>query len=152
MVIESFRARFDYDPATGVLSYKNGKVAGSRKTDGYLSVMVNGVEYKVHVVIMAMVEGRFPEATIDHINGVKDDNRLENLRHATYTQNNVNRRGWAKSGAKGVRVNGAGRFRARIIVGGKHIGLGTYDTLEEASDAYKEAARRYYGEFVNTSI
>ena len=73
------------------------------------------------------------------------DNRIENLRLVTNQQNLNNMRPKGKSGYKGVSQIG-GRFRARIYPNNKQIILGNFDTAEEASEAYKKAAKALYGE------
>ena len=81
---------------------------------------------------------------IDHINHDKCDNRKENLRFATRSQNLVNRRYKNKTGYRGVVSLPSGRFVAQI--GDDY--LGSYDTAEEASQAYEDEALKRYGEFV----
>lgn len=82
----------------------------------------------------------------DHRDGNKLNNRRSNLRPATRSQNNANRRGWALAGFKGVRRQGRG-FVARIQVNGVAIYLGTFDTAESAALAHDRAALEHFGEF-----
>ena len=84
---------------------------------------------------------------IDHIDRNPLNNQRSNLRSATRRQNNTNSKGTGKSGFKGVDHYGR-RWRARIRVNGEEINLGTFDTPEEAHEAYQEAAIKYHGEFV----
>jgi hypothetical protein len=93
---------------------------------------------------------------IDHINGDRLDNRIENLRTATYSQNSANAKRHSRntSGLKGASKrfkNGkwTGRWQASITYQRKQINLGYFDTKEEAHAAYLEAARRLQGEFAN---
>lgn len=86
-------------------------------------------------------------AVIDHRNRHTLNNRRPNLRVATPQQSNANRRGWAKSGHKGVTQLPSGRWRARIKVNGLDENLGTFDTVKQAKSAYKRAAKKYFGEF-----
>ena len=85
---------------------------------------------------------------IDHINGDKLDNRRENLRSATQSQNSMNSRIKNKTGYKGVTKTNQ-KWGAQIKVNGQQIWLGTFNTPEEAHDAYREAAEQYFGEFAN---
>ena len=90
-----------------------------------------------------MVTGKDPVANIDHINGIRHDNRIANLREATHAQNCRNR--VAKVGRlepKGVYLS-RGRYHVKI-------GIGSYDTMEEASAAYERVARLLYGEFARS--
>lgn len=89
---------------------------------------------------------------VDHINGDPTDNRRENLRLATTSQNraNIGKPGHNTSGVKGVSFyKRTGRFRAFLQSGGKHFHLGYFDTLSEAQEAYNRAAGQYFGEFAN---
>lgn len=86
---------------------------------------------------------------IDHINRDPLDNRRCNLRSASRSQNNANSvKTWAESKMRGVYKNGSG-YMSRICVKGQDIYLGSFDTAEKASEAYKLAAVKYYGEFAN---
>ena len=78
---------------------------------------------------------------VDHINGIRTDNRIENLRWVTKAQNQMNMKG------KGYSEISNGNFQARIRVNKKPINLGTYVTKEEASAVYKEACIFYKGDF-----
>lgn len=100
-------------------------------------------------LIMKPGKGR----VVDHINRNPLDNRRENLRLATGSQNMANREGWGKSLPKGVSHHparpgkGPECFQARIGVNSRRISLGTYRTPEEAGRAYDKAALQHYGEF-----
>lgn len=89
---------------------------------------------------------------VDHINGIKTDNRLSNLRICTPAQNqhNQKKRMDNTSGYKGVAFRrDSGRFRARISINGKRKNLGSFDSAEEAYEAYCAAAIELHGEFAN---
>lgn len=94
---------------------------------------------------------------IDHINGKPDDNRIENLRLATNSQNQQNKRYCGKaSGFKGVYVTGprftdAKRYQAMIMVNRRAIFLGLHPTAELAHAAYAAAARKYFGDFARVA-
>lgn len=87
---------------------------------------------------------------VDHINHNTLDNRRCNLRVASVSQNSMNHRRYANntSGFTGVSYNSSLRkWLAHICVGGKQLHLGVFDTAEEASEAYQDAAKMYFGEF-----
>ena len=156
LTAEELRKQLDYDPATGVFTWRVansrtvqiGDVAGSYEGHGYKRVYIQNREYKAHRLAWLHVHGTWPRAHIDHINGVRDDNRITNLREATYSENNRNRkrRCDTRVAAKGVDLR-HGRFRAQIKAQGKNIHLGYYDTEEEAHAAYVAAAEKEFGAF-----
>jgi hypothetical protein len=91
-----------------------------------------------------------PDKDVDHINGLKTDNREENLRICTRRENvwNTPRKTTNTSGHKGVDyVVDKKKFRARIRIKGKRLNLGYFSSVEEASRAYVEAALVHHGEF-----
>lgn len=85
---------------------------------------------------------------IDHINREKLDNRKENFRYATNSENRINSKTRTDntSGIQGVRFEG-GKWRVRIFVNGKYIHLGMFDNFDEAVKIRLEAEKKYYGEF-----
>lgn len=90
-----------------------------------------------------------PETDVDHISMNTLDNRRANLRVCTRSLNLANKkvRRDSASGLKGVFRHQSGRFRAKIKVDGRQIHLGYFTTMEEAKNAYNEAARLHFGEF-----
>ena len=155
-------ALFIYDRATGILYWRvnrgararAGDEAGTLRADGYRIVKIGYKLYYAHRIIWCMEMGHWPEHEIDHINGVKDDNRWSNLREATRSQNGRNSKTpkTNTSGYKGVSwYKQKGKYRAKIKHNGKPIHLGYFDTAEAASRAYQRAARKYHGEFRRTS-
>ena len=109
----------------------------------YRSVRINGVRYLTHRLVWAWHFCEWPSGEIDHINGDKLDNRIENLRSVTRQENarnlSVNN---AKHGHPGViAING--RWRASISVKDRTVYLGTYDDINEAIAARKRAEERY---------
>lgn len=147
---------FRYDYETGVLYWRwrvNSRVpktleAGTqRNSDGYLYVKVHGRLYLVHRVVMLMCYGFYGEGLeVDHINHVRNDNRLVNLRFVIHGENMRNKSVSSKntSGVTGVYfLKDRKKYRVRIVVDGETISLGNYDTLEEAATARAEANLKY---------
>jgi hypothetical protein len=122
-----------------------GSEAGSYKGDGYKRVKVDYREYLAHKVVWLMTHGAWPKSEIDHINGIRDDNRPCNLREATSAENNQNkgRQRNNSSGLTGVDLFN-NRWRARIRVNKELMHLGYFDTPAEAAAAYAEAKKRLH--------
>lgn len=150
-----------YDPETGFLWWLKGgrrraldKPAGGPDSRGYVRVMYDNKRWFAHHVAWAKYYGTLPKEQIDHINGVKGDNRIVNLREANSVGNKANQPLQANntSGYKGVHarhtLNGT-RWCAMICANKATKYLGTFDTPQEAHAAYCEAAKRAYGEFFN---
>jgi hypothetical protein len=153
-IVSYIRSRLDYDPNTGILTFKpdvpgfGGKRAGSTMPSGYRVLTILDKRTTEHRWIWLYANGVWPTYEIDHINGVKDDNRLCNLREATPTQNKHNTavKRSNTTGLKGAYKNGS-RFSARIRINGKRHNLGSFDTAEEAKAAYDAKAREVFGDF-----
>lgn len=130
---------------------KGGKQITTKDAEGYLKVCVNYKYYLAHRVIWLMHYGNVPEF-LDHINGNKSDNRIENLRPATKYQNSCNRKSRSDntSGVKGVNWNKIkNRWQARIYVNKKAISLGYYKDLELAELVMMEARIKFHKEYAN---
>lgn len=139
-----------YNPETGKFIWLRGRragyLAGSEGTNGYIKIQLLGVHCLAHRLAWLYMYGKFPDNFIDHINGVKADNRIVNLRDATASENRQNQRKGnigTKSGLLGVYPSGR-RWMALIHVDHQHRYLGTYDTREEAHQKYLEAKRAHH--------
>ena len=121
---------------------KTGDIAGYlSKSDGYIKITFNKKKYQLSRCLWYMYTGSWPIGEIDHIDGVRTNNSISNLRDVTLERNRANRTvslgefPLGVSKAKGKR----NPYRARITVGGKEISLGAFQTIEEASSAYRKA-------------
>ncbi len=147
---------FSYDPKTGLLKWRVrtsirvvvGQVAGTPTEDGRRYVGYLGKRYLTSRVVWLMNTGAWPRAQLDHINRNPSDDRFENLRAATHTENcwNATVRNDSTTGIKGI-MKCRDKFQARIQFNKKKIHLGTFDSAEAASAVYQEAARKFHGEF-----
>ena len=147
---------FSIDPNTGVMfrkcptkgGVKAGQVAGWKRASGHLCVMVDHVTYPAHRIAYVLYHGDCPcEFEIDHINGVRNDNRLCNLRLVTRKQNMENKTAARtnKTGYKGVSFDKhSKKWKASISHNHKQINLGRYETAKEAGAAYASAAKRLF--------
>jgi hypothetical protein len=139
-----------YDPSTGIFLWRRnmarsvrvGARAGCDKGDGYRRICINRKYYREHRLAWFYVQCEWPKDEIDHIDGDRSNNRIDNLRTATHAQNHQNK-GLQRdnnSGKHGVSWNKRqAKWEAYIKVNGKQIHLGTFDDLEAAGDAYLAA-------------
>lgn len=117
-----------------------GKRAGNYTADGYRQMRVSGKVYREHHLVWLMHKGYLP-TELDHINCVRDDNYIENLRECTRTENMQNRNAPMKTNQLGLLgvTKHWNKFRAAITRNGKKKYLGLFDTAEEAHQAYLNA-------------
>ncbi|WP_192798552.1 HNH endonuclease [Brucella anthropi] len=178
---EVLRQLLNYDPETGKLFWKerglewfsddakwtssevckrwNSRHAGreaftSLKPNGYFHGALLNRNMSAHRVAWAVFYGAYPMADIDHINGIRSDNRISNLRAASRSENLRNSfiRSDNTSGFKGVSYHqGTSKWMAYIKTDRKRIYLGLYETAEQAHLAYCEAAKVHHGEFAKVS-
>jgi hypothetical protein len=163
---ELLRKLLDYDPETGVLTWKErpkkmfkeqrlgnahstwnarwaGRPAlGSENSSGYCEGAILGVPVRAHRVIWAMVHGEWPAKVVDHINGNPSDNRITNLRSCSQSENGKNAKRPAdnKSGVIGVhKLKGSETWVATIKANGRNFHLGRFRSLEAATAARRAA-------------
>ena len=130
----------------------SGRVADVDMLNGYYAVCINGVRYKSHRVVYAIVNnGICKDYQIDHKNGNGKDNRPENLRLATQSQNTINFKGGRKdnfSGCRGISWKERNKkWQAQICHKGVNKYLGLFARKEDAIKASSEARRAAFGEF-----
>lgn len=164
------RECFDYDPETGMLTWRErpswhfrterarnswnaryaGYEAGKSKSNGYRLVGLVSEQYQAGRLIFKLMTGRDP-VFVDHRDRNPANNRWNNLREATATDNARNRSARHDNllGIKGVRETPYGKFEARILINRKPVQLGTFATVNEARAAYLGAARAHWGKFAS---
>ena len=131
-----------YNPVTGEMFSRRTSRSTGWFENGYLQITLKGKNYKLHRLIWMYLHNRWPDEMIDHINDIKTDNRLCNLREVTAQQNAQNKcQINAVSGLKGVVPASNGRWKSQIGHNRKTIYLGTFDTKEEAYEIYCKAAQ-----------
>ena len=156
--LDRVRDVLDYDPATGIFRWKKrltnrvrvGEEAGSLMAIGYVNITIDGCHCYGHRLAWIYVHGVWPTDEIDHINTIRTDNAIANLREATRIQNNQNmpKSRANTSGVKGVWWNRKlQKWTASISVNNRHKYLGMYPTIEEAKAAYEKAARTLFGKY-----
>jgi hypothetical protein len=154
MTAEELRNLLSYNPDTGEFIWivrpskavKNGDIAGVIDKRGYRTIGIKGKIYKAHRLAWLYVHGSLPTGLIDHINGDKSDNKIQNLRDVFADGNSQNIRKpnkRNKSGFLGV-IFFQNKWRASITVNSKTQWLGDYSTPEEAHAAYLGAKRLHH--------
>lgn len=143
-----------YDPQSGVFTWLKGRRAGRKAgtitQQGYNQIKVDAKLYRANRLAIFYVTGHWPKNLVDHKNLMRSDDRFENLREATHSQNNVNRLPQSnnRSGRRGVYwQEAAGKWHVSVQHAGRRHYVGLFDTLEAASAAYDETALRLHGEF-----
>lgn len=154
--IDYLRQRLRYEPETGKLFWLwhpekrgsfNSRFAGEEAFTasdgrGYRVGLIDGQTHRAHRVVWALYFGRPPEGQIDHINGDRSDNRIENLREVTALENSRNRAIQNNNSSNHSGVHWSNRYHkwiARISIKGERKHLGVFDSLEAALAARRQA-------------
>lgn len=162
ITLERLKEVLHYDPDTGVWTWRiwmgarapKGARAGCVTSEGYRHIRVDRRLYLAHRLAVLYMTGEWPTETVDHKNVTPGDDRWENLRNATGSQNiaNSHTRCDSSSGLKGVSWHRqAKRWKAQIQTSGKKRHLGLFATREAAHEAYCVAAAKHFGEFARAA-
>lgn len=161
--VEYLRQRLLYEPESGILRWRTRTECGSRTAQwnaryagtvalsyitqsGYMAGCIDRKFYLAHRIIWALYHGEAPELEIDHVNGIRTDNRISNLRSVSHSQNARNRKISSKntSGTMGVNWNKAEqKWNARIRRRDCEVFLGHFEKLEDAVAARKKAEAEF---------
>jgi hypothetical protein len=141
MTTEQLKLLLRYEPDTGLFFWlsnkgtaKAGDVAGATASNGYTNICIDRRIYKAHRLAWLYVYGAPPSNQVDHINGVKNDNRIANLRQATNFENSQNHTSF------GVHLHKEkNKWQARIRVRDKRLHLGYFESKQDAVSAYLKA-------------
>lgn len=163
--VEHLNSLFTYDPMIGLLRSRSaygrhGKFPAGTEVGwidpgkGYRKVQIGHRAFLVHRIAWAISFGAWSQFELDHINGLRIDNRLANLREVTRQQNSWNQ-GLRKTSTTGltgvVKRRGSGNWGAYIRINGRTKWLGTFSTAEAAHEAYRQAAQEAWGDYFRES-
>jgi hypothetical protein len=148
LTVEELKQLLDYDQNTGVFTWKVrrsgtaviGSIAGHLKKSGYIYISINYKQYTAHRLAFLYVNGVWPTNDIDHINGIKIDNRIVNLRDVTSRENQSNFHTHRNGKLVGASYHKLfKKWLATIEINGERIYLGNFPTEEAAHQAYLTA-------------
>lgn len=159
MSVGDIRDLIDYNPETGVLTAKvnfsgrqAGSVIGSQTWQGYYAFSLFGKKCFAHRLAWLLHYGEWPSQPIDHINGIKTDNSIRNLRLCSLSQNQFNKPTQKNNttGVKGVYWNKRDkRYVASVQFNGKKYSAGHHKDIEGAKEAVMKLREKLAGEFTN---
>lgn len=144
---EQAASEIRYEPDTGrFVRLSTGRPTGSRTCYGYIQIGVAKRSIRANRLAFLLKTGRWPNGVIDHINGIRDDNRWQNLRDVSHAINAQNVRAASrrnKLGALGVHQD-RGKFKVVLTAYGRAHFVGRFSTLEEAKHAHAQAKQRLH--------
>ena len=151
LTAERLRELLAYDASTGIFTWRKskgaaraGNTAGTPHSRGYWTITIDGNGHLAHRLAWLYVHGKWPERALDHINRLRRDCRIANLREVSGSQNAQNKSQQSNntSGYRGVTWHKQlRRWVAQITIHRKHRHIGLFDTAEAASAAYQAAAK-----------
>ena len=119
---------------------------GTVNGKGYRQAFIDNKIYTIHRLVFLLHHGWLPRY-LDHIDGNRLNNRIENLRPCSNQQNMFNLEGRATSGIKGVTLTRHGTWQAQLSINGRNRYLGVYKTIEEAGEIVRQAREKHHGNF-----
>jgi len=150
---KELKHRLNYIPDTGVFTWRDikgsrraNKIAGSINNNGYRIITIDNIGYRAHRIAWLYVYGNLPLNQIDHINGIKTDNKIGNLRDVTQNENSKNSKIGCNntSGFKGVEwIPSRNKWRALISSNRKKINVGSHSCKLDAIAAVMRARKEY---------
>lgn len=153
LTAQQVRALLEYNSSTDELRWKP-RTAGNINSEGYVCVGINGSTYKAHRLIWLMVTGTWPSAEVDHRDLNRSNNRWNNLRACTKSQNGANRAKYKSKNYSGFKGVSWSKKNKKWVAQIKHQGivytLGYFTDPENAAQIYKEAAEKFHGKFART--
>ena len=144
-----------YDQATGIFAWatekryglKSGSVAGTKNAQGYIDIQIDEIKHKAHRLAWLYYYGEFPKKNIDHLNKIRNDNAITNLREANHSENGQNR-SLNKSNTSGFRnvsySKNYKKWRCYLRLKGKVVYSCHFDSAEEASKAVEEKRQELF--------
>lgn len=116
-----------------------GQIAGYKTNKGYIGIKFKNKQILAHRLAWYFTFGKLPEKEIDHINGIKTDNRIENLREVSHGENMRNLKNHREGKLAGTYFHKpSGLYHCRITTNNKVISLGYHRTEQDAHNAYKD--------------
>lgn len=157
--IDTLKRKLKYDPATGLFTRNCimtgssiGDVCGTKKENGYVIISIDRVLYRAHRLAWFYFYGRWPEGDIDHVNRIRNDNRIANLREACRSDNlcNSSRRSDNKTGIRGVSFNRVSNtYTVKIQKNGKTLTRYGVTNIAVAKDIARVFSNELHGDFSN---
>lgn len=148
------KKHLSYDPLTGYFTRnvsagvsKQGSIAGTKHCLGYINIGLKGQIYPAHRLAWLYVYGEFPSGILDHINRVRHDNRIENLRCVTRSENGINVK-LSKRNTTGIKhvsySEKTGKWYCQLSIKGVKKHKGPFDTKEDAAEAAKTLQQTHH--------
>ena len=144
--LEQIKEYLSYNAETGIMTWRKspgrrrneGAAAGTLEVKGYIRIKLKGYKNYAHRMAWFLYYGNWPEKDLDHINGIRDDNRIENLKEVSNRENSQNRVSHRNGKLFGCYFHKQNKkWYAQIRINGKIKYIGLFNTEQEAHEAYK---------------